>query len=227
MNSSFPALRKNLALFCLLAASSAAQATPLFSNFSAGHGYDTSAGLAVGDGNLDGSANYAQASAFTAGATATLGSIVIALSDVFGAGQPAPVTVALRSNSGGTPGGVLESFTIAAGTIGTLGLNNATLVLNSITHPSLNNGTQYWVAVSTSLTNLISWNFNNSNDLTDGVEAQSLDGGGSWAAAFGNTRGAFEVDPYVPAVPEPGTPALLAGGLAAWLGRRRRFSRKA
>jgi len=212
-------LYMNLALLILFAMSGAAQATPIFSNFGVGYSYDTTTGLYVGDGNLDGSANFAQASAFTAGFNANLGSIVIALSDVFG--QTDPITVAFTSDSGSnTPGSLLESFTIAANTLGSFGDNNPALTLNSFLHPLLISGTQYWISASTGLANTIAWNFNNTGDLINpNVQSQSLDGGITWGAPFGNTRGVFEVNP----VPEPGTLALLAGG---FLGLRRRHLRE-
>lgn len=210
-----------LALLCAL--SSAAQATPLFSNFGAGYSYQTGSGLFAGDANFDGSANYAQASTFTTSATANLGAIVLALSD-FGFGQTDTISISLMDSGSNIPGSnVLESFTIAANTLGVLGNNNAPLVLNSLLHPLLNMGTQYWLAVSTSLSNLIVWNFSNTDFTNYNVESQSLDGGTTWDTPFGNTRGVFEIDAFAAQIPEPATLALLASGafgLAAF--RRRR-----
>lgn len=218
----------NLALALLLALSSTAHAVPIFSNFGAGNSYQTGSGLFVGDGDLSfGPNNYAQASTFTSGVSANLGSIVIALSD-FGFGQVDPVTVSLFDSGMDVPGSnLLESFSIGANTLGDLGLNNAPLVLNSILHPLLSINTQYWLAVSSSVNNVVVWNFSDNDFANYNVESQSLDGGTTWAAPFGNTRGAFEVNPFATvSVPEPGMLALLSGGLLGLVGlRRRRQSR--
>jgi hypothetical protein len=206
----------NLGLAALmLTGASAAEAVAIFSNFGASHSYDTSAGLPVG--NAFTGDNYAQAAAFTPSANARMGSLLIALSDVFG--QTDPITVALTQTSGGIPGPVVESFTIAGNTLGPLGNNNVPILLTSLLHPLLNAGTQYWITVSTSFNNAVAWNFNNTGDLDHDVEAQSLDGGSTWALPFGNTRGAFEVA----SVPEPDSLALLgSGGLLLVRSRRGR-----
>jgi hypothetical protein len=223
MTPYFSLLRKFFALLCISIASSIAQASPIFSNFGAGYSYNANAGHFLGDGSFGGISNYAQASAFTASSNAALGTIIIALSDVFDAGQPASVTVALQADSGhNTPGNLLESFAIAAHALGGLGNANPALTLSSLTHPLLSSGMQYWVSASTSLANILAWNFNSTNDLTNNVETLSLDGGLTWLTPFGNTRGAFEVNPYTPTttISEPSPALLLLGGILSMAGAR-------
>lgn len=222
MTQRLHSLRITLGFALLFAISSAAQAIPLFSNFGAGYSYQTGAGLLVGDGNLDGSANYAQASTFTTNATANLGTIVLALSD-FGFGQTDTISISLRDSGSNLPGSnVLETFTIAANTLGVLGNNNLPLVLNSVLNPLLTVGTQYWLTISTSLTNIIVWNFSDTDFANYNVESQSLDGGMTWDLPFGNTRGVFEINAAVVQVPEPATLALLLSGAFGVVGFRRR-----
>jgi hypothetical protein len=214
-----------LTLLCMV--SGAAQATAIFSNFGAGNSYQTGTGLFVGDGNLDASANYAQASTFVASTSAKVGSIVIALGD-FGFGQGAPITVSLLVSGVNKPGSTaLENFIIGANTLGTFGNNNSPLTLTSVLHPLLTVGTQYWLSVSTSLANLVVWNFSDTDFLSYNAVSQSLDGGTTWDDPFGSTRGVFQINTFATvAVPEPATLILVAGGILGFAGlRRRRQSR--
>jgi hypothetical protein len=131
------------------------------------------------------------------------------------------INVALTNNVGGLPGGVIESFSIGTGILGTLGDPNPLIVENSSLHPSLLAGTQYWITVSlAAATSSVAWNWNNTSDPAD--EALSLDGGTTWGS-YGLTPGAFEVDGTPATVPEPGTIFLLGSGLAGLAGFRKKF----
>jgi hypothetical protein len=210
----FSSFCASLALCLLLTVSTNAQASSIFTNMDTSHSYDINHGWVIGDGYRDGSTNLTQASAFVANASASLGHLVLALSNMSGTGQIAPVTVSLQADRSNTPGMVLESFNIAPGTLLNLGNSNPVLVLNSLIQPLLVSRTQYWVSISTNIANTIVWNFNNTNAL-DTMASQSLDGGVTWYTPSGSLQGALEVDPYVQNVPEPSPVALLAGGLLA------------
>ena len=181
----------------------------LFSNLGAGSSYDTVTANVVGNA-FDG-ANYAQGATFVSSATTTLSAVRIALSCAFGACSNS-VVVSLDSNNAGQPGGVLESFTVAGGSLAALGSNNPLVVLNSIVHPNLTLGTRYWVTVRNSGADSVAWNLNNTGDPAD--EAISDDGAATWFSPSGLTPGAFQVNGATPAVPEPSA-IILLGTLVA------------
>ena len=107
------------------------------------------------------------------------------------------------------PGAVLESFSVPGTSLGPLGANNAPLVLSSVLKPLLTAGTQYWVAVTSSLNDSIAWNWNSTGDASS--EAISTDGGTTWFAPSGLTPGAYQVNgtPVTTVMPEPGALVLL------------------
>ena len=192
------------------------QASPIYSNFDTGFGYEVSTGLVVGNG-FDGS-YYAQGDTFTPGANATLGTIELALGELYQGSQVDPITVNLTSDAGNQPGAILESFLIAPGSLGLFGNNNAPIVLTSGLNPLLLAGTQYWITASLPLTSAVAWNFNSTGDISP--EALSQDGG-AWFSPSGLTPGAFQVDGRTTAVPEPATTALgLVAGAFAMIRRR-------
>lgn len=204
---------KNLALLILCMGAIDAQSATLYSNLGTGSSYDTSNALTVGDGYLNQSTNFIQASSFVEGITANLGSISIALSDLYGAASNDPLSVELVTDNSGNPGStVLESFSIAAATLGNFGANNALVQLTSILNPLLVAGTQYWVEViSSGLANgdVVTWNYNNTGVLNDSL---STDGGASWQS--GNTSGAFALTSASSTpIPEPGSIALFVAGI--------------
>ena len=202
-------------------------ASVIYSNFGAGSSYDTSQGNLVGNG-FDGN-NYAQGDTFTAGANFLFSSVRIALSCVGSCTDAFSVT--LSRDAGNQPGTALESFTVFAGALGTLGANNLPITLNSALTPALTAGTQYWITVSADLNDSIDWNLNAGGD--SGAEAISVDGGSSWFSPSGNTPGAFEVDGVSPIVngiaPEPRSIALVlsAGLVFGYLGNRHRLRLRA
>ena len=191
------------------------RADVVFSNFGAGSSYNTTGGNFIGNG-LDGSgSNYAEGDTFTPTTTATFTSLEIALSNFFGPTNTDRLAVSLDANSGDAPGATLESFIVAPGTLGTLGNNNAPIVLNSVLMPVLTAGTQYWVTVSDQAgvdSNV--WNWNSTGDTSD--EAISTDGGATWFSPSGLTPGAYQVNGVQSTTtPEPSASWFLIGLFAA------------
>jgi hypothetical protein len=216
-------------LVSLLAAPTIARADIVFTNFGPSYLYDVTEGNSVGNG-LNGSGNnYAEGETFTPTATYTLNTIRVALSSANNDNtNDDTLTVNLTVDAGDQPGAVLESFSIAPGTLGPLGSDNPPIVLTSLLNPTLTGGTQYWVTVSDAAGNdAIVWNLNNQGDSND--QATSTDGGSTWFAPTGNTPGAFEVDgTFVGAIaaPEPASLALLTSGAFAMIAGRWGFRRK-
>ena len=201
----------------LLAAPAVAHADTIFSNLGLGNSYNTILGNPVGDG-LDGSGfNYAEGNRFSAGVTATLSSITLALSCAV-CPVGGSLTANLTQNSGSQPGAVLESFSILGSALGALGNNNPVITLDSVLHPTLSLGTHYWLTVSGPETSAVAWNWNVTGDVSP--EAISGDGGASWFAPSGLTPGAYAIDATRVAVPEPGTVWLLTTGIVALGGFR-------
>lgn len=137
--------------------------------------------------------------------------------DLVLAGDPGttPLNVYIETNSGGTPGTILDTLT----QVGSFSTYPTTTVVNftCATCSTLDAGTMYWIvgqqtdATTTSiwmksLTDSATWYFNTAGSAT-----------GPWttATAAGNV-GAFDVTgtpTTTPPVPEPGSLALLGSGL--------------
>jgi PEP-CTERM motif len=210
----------------VLAAPSAAQAsTILFTNYGGGFSYNTTDGNPLGNDFVGD--NVAQGDSFKPLVTDSVDLVRISLSDfVPNSSNVAPITVELTADAGGLPGAVLESWTIAPGTLGSLGVNNPPVALTSLLHPTLSTANTYWLTASTTVDDSIAWNLNSTGDVHH--TASSYDAGATWfsSAATDLTPGAFDVEgPSSTApVPEPGTLMLLASGLAL-AGRRWRTFR--
>jgi len=155
------------------------------------------------DGN-----DYAEGDTFSPVTTATFSSLDIALSCFVAC--PDSFNVALDSNSADAPSTVLESFTVAGASLGSLGSDNAPIVLTSVLNPVLSAGTQYWITVAAGTNNSIEWNFNTNGDTSD--QAISIDDAATWFSPSGLTPGAYEVIGTASAAPEPGSALLLFWG---------------
>jgi hypothetical protein len=184
-------------------------ASVIYSNFGAGSSYNTSQGNPVGNA-FDGN-DYAEGDTFVLSGDAIFDSLRISLS-CFGSCTD-PFFVTLSRDAGNQPGTALETFTVPAGALGTLGANNPPLVLSSVATPALSVGTRYWITVRADLNDSIDWNLNSTGDSA--AEAISADGGSSWFSPSGNTPGAFEVGGIIP---EPGSMGLVVGSGLLLLG---------
>ena len=147
----------------VVAAPSVAGAATVFTNFGPSLTYDINSGNPVGNA-FDGSL-YAEANTFSLSSSASLDSLLLALSCAFVC--PDAITVSLTADNGDQPGAILESFSVAGTGLGPIGVYNAPQLLLSVLHPTLSAGVQYWIAVSAPLTDNVSWNLNNTGDVSD------------------------------------------------------------
>jgi hypothetical protein len=202
-----------------------ARADIIFNNFGPGDGYDTSQGWQVGASPLGGP-RLEQATAFTpTGASFTFDQVAIALSRSGFSTGPNLIDVALTTSSGGAPGTVLETFRFV-GAMGLFGLFSPPLVADSVLHPLLLEGTQYWLVASVPQpTTLADWNLASPVDLGRRAFREV---GGPWQVADATVRGAFRVSGTPvggTAVPEPTALTLLSSGVVGLLGHAWRRAR--
>ncbi len=216
-------------LALLLAGATEARAGIIFSNFGSGLGYNTGSGNFIGNGQDGSGSNYAQGDTFTASANYTVGSLQIALSNYFSTNTDTLLVSLVTDSGSNSPGGtVLTSWSIAAGTLGTFGNNNAPLDLTAASGVTLTMGDQYWVTVADTTSGANDsnvWNWNSTGDTSS--QAISTDGGSTWFSPSGLTPGAYQLNTPAAAVPEPSSLYMMLGsvgiGLLGDQWRRRRI----
>ncbi len=192
-----------------------ASADVVFNDFGAGNSYQSGIGNTVSAaGSLTGFLDE-QAMAFTPSGNFTLSQIDVAIGHVSGTNS---VMLSLNSDSGGLPGGAIESWTLTSlPQFGMAGIFETVTPVSSVT---LTSGTQYWVVASPIASDTWdAWNLNN----TGSTNPAASNSGGGWAT--GETTSAFDVLGTPAGVPEPTSIVLLAtvlGSLAFAL--RRRFA---
>ncbi len=200
-----------------------AEAEVVYSTLGPGDSYNGMVGLTVGF-PISGANYYAEAGAFTPASTVSFDEVDLAVTWP-GAGRGSAILVQLRTDNSGLPGSVLEAFTFSnlpvSGTVSSGDL----LEGESVLHPELFAGAQYWVAVVPNGDDIFdSWN--DSLPAVLGPQSSSTNGGLTWPTPTDHTQGAFRVDGSP--VPEPSTLALLAAGALGLLGYgwRRRAARR-
>jgi hypothetical protein len=219
-----------IGLFLIWGAAAPAQADMIiYSDLGPGDSYNGGSfgGWALGDPPN----SCVTATGFTAGASVDLSTIEVAAGMLLGPnGAPTGVnqlTISLDADSGGTPGAVLESFTIsdAMPIFGSFSSDHL-VTATSVLHPLLTAGTQYWVVLSVpddGMSNA-AWNMNSIGDsgpivqYFHGVEVTDI-------TAF---SGAMRISGR--AVPEPSSIVIISISAVAILGSRlvrRRISKAA
>jgi hypothetical protein len=205
-----PLLAFACALFCgsLLNAGSI-----IYTNFADNFGYTTVSGLNAGPGSA---VPFTETLHPGNGFTYVLSGITVA---AFNTSTPTtdPLTVSLYADSNGLPGTLLASQGVF------LADSSSEVVSVSFDNgPILSDGTHYWVGLSDPDGNA-TWNF---NDTIGGVTATYSTESSQWLSnGTSYAPGAVEVDgSLVAATPEPGSFAMIGGGLIAliMLGARRR-----
>jgi len=155
----------------------------IYDNFDVGDTYNTGTGWTIGA--PQGQPFQEVGCPFVVSGSYTLSQITVAAGYVTGENK---YTVWLMDDAGGVPGNIIEEFDFAD--LGPFGQNNAPLVGVSVLNPNLDDGSQYWVVCSTSLTTWSAWNWNTTGDA--GPFAFRLDGG-DWLPSSG-TRSVFRVE---------------------------------
>jgi len=202
-----------LALGCLLSIPAAADT--IFNNFDTGDSYNCCNGWTVsGPGSPPG--QFIAANEFTAGATASVTQLDLAIGKVVGDGGG---TASLYTVSNGVPGTLLGSWDFIAHqnvgnccAIETISINGG---------PTLTQGTDYFMVMSADNITWDSWNQNTVGST--GLDLYSTDNMNSWHSNGTQTLGTFRLEGT--AVPEPGTLVMLGSGIvAAAAGIRRKFN---
>ena len=204
--------KKAICVFILSLLAVPCLAGPVFSTLGPGDMYATSVGWAIGD---TGDIETANQFSFAGPMSYYLDTIEMAASLLQGTNR---LDVWLTSDAAGEPGAIIEAFTFTD-VMGPFGQNNPLLVKNSISHPVLSPGTDYWlVASAPNADTMAAWNF--SSPAVPGTMAQRS-GTGSWSVGPNSTLGAFRVSGTP--IPAPGVFVLgsIGLGMVGWLRRRR------
>jgi hypothetical protein len=194
-----------LSLICFLAAVPAwADPTVLYTTLGPGGSFGTYAYA------VDGSSysNEVIANSFSLNSAAVVSDAQLAI--YFALGENNPASVYIESDSGGSPGSILDSL-IQVGAIQPYGVGNGLVTYDcSGAGCNLASGTYWLVAAETNADTLLGWYFNYAGTTTN----QAFDSTGSPTGPWNFdsvTETAFEIDG--PVIPEPSSFLLFSSGL--------------
>ena len=190
-----------LAVACAVACATPAQAGTIYSNIQPGDTFVV--GVAIGIVPFVDVFNYAGVG-FNAGQTYTFQSMELAVSLTSG---PNVLDVYLMSSLGGLPNQVMESFALDNEL--STDPSTALVTIDSVTHPELMAGQQYWVVAAGGPTTFASWQENVHNVMGPNVSGPTLTS--LVRDSNANVVEALEVNGT--AVPEPSSWMLMAGAL--------------
>jgi len=185
----------------------AAQAAIIYSNIGVGDTYDLTAGLSISGPDSDTFA-HTQGAAFTPLQDAFLGQIEVAAGCCAFSGAN-ELEVSIREDVSGSPAAIVESFHFS-GQMGVFDNQLKPLLsANSVLHPFLTAGTQYWFVLAPGAADTdAGWYFNSTG--ARGLRADSVEGG-PFAVRADELQGAFRVTDST-AVPAPSSLMLVALG---------------
>jgi hypothetical protein len=202
----------------------------IFSNLGPNDSYYGGGGWALGSYNFMGvHESILTGCQFTVGTTANLATIEVAAGLGFSTGTN-QLTIDLDADSGGSPGSVIESFTISGAmpALGTFSMGHL-VAATSVLHPLLTAGSQYWVVLSIPNAGETNgaWNDNSTGDV--GPVEQSSVGGTISGGNSLNLRGAMRIT-ALSSVPEPSSIAMMGASTVVIVGcglRRRSIAKAA
>jgi PEP-CTERM motif len=197
------------ALIALLGASAAHASSIVSSDIQSGDLFGP--GVAIGIEPFVGVFNYAGIG-FTPSQTYTFDSAELAMSLSSG---PNVVDVYLMGSSGGLPSGILESFVLS----GALSSAPSLVTIDSVMHPVLDAGVQYWLVAAGGASTTAFWQQNVHNVMGPNVSGPTLSS--LVLDSDTNVIEAYEINGDA-AVPEPQSWMLMLTGAIGlmWRGRR-------